>query len=287
MSDTATISPTVTAAAASTTGAATSTTTQAAAPVHFNPDGTLGENWFTALGDEFAPSADALKNFKDVKGLAKSYLHFRKNGPAYPGPESTPEDVARFRQLAQVPEAPEGYGLAKPAELPEGVAWDDSAVASIAAVAHQHHVPAAALQAIVAKQIELEAGRAAQAKHAEAAALQEAQNGLMTELQGGYEPAIQKVRHLTDTLAGAAGITDVAAVQQFASNPAFVRMMLAVSNRITEDGVRPPPGFNDLRSTQQKIEDIRQGKDKDWSEAYTRGDQRALDHVAGLYKSLG
>ena len=55
------------------------------APVHFNPDGTLGENWFTALGDEFAPSADALKPFKDVKSLAKSYLHFRKSGPAYPG----------------------------------------------------------------------------------------------------------------------------------------------------------------------------------------------------------
>jgi hypothetical protein len=258
-----------------------------AAPVHFNPDGTLGENWFTALGDEFAPSADALKNFKDVKGLAKSYLHFRKNGPAYPGPESTPEDVARFRQLAQVPEAPEGYGIAKPAELPPGVDWDDSAVASIAAVAHQHHVPAAALQAIVAKQLELEAGRAAQARHAAETALQEAQNGLMTELQSGYEPAIQKVRHLTDTLAGAAGITDVAAVQQFASNPAFVRMMLAVSNRITEDGVRPPPGFNDLRSVQQKIDDIRNGKDKDWSEAYARGDAKALDHVAGLYQQRG
>lgn len=257
------------------------------APVHFNPDGTLGENWFTSLGDEFAPSAADLQKFKDVKGLAKSYLHFKRNGPAYPGAESTPEDVARFRQLAQVPEAPEGYGLAKPAELPEGIDWDDSAVASIAAVAHQHHVPAAALQAIVAKQIELEGNRAAAAKAAQATALQEAQTGLMTELQGGYEPAIQKVRHLTDTLAGAAGITDVAAVQQFASNPAFVRMMLAVSNRITEDGVRPPPGFNDLRSNQQKIEDIRTGKDKDWSEAYAAGDPRAMDHVAGLYKSLG
>ena len=259
----------------------------AAAPVHFNPDGTLGENWFTALGDEFAPSADALKPFKDVKSLAKSYLHFRKTGPAYPGPDSTAEDVARYRQLSQVPEAPEGYGLAKPAELPAGVDWDDSAVASIAAVAHQHHVPAAALQAIVAKQLEIEGGRAAAAQVAQATALQEAQTGLMTELQGGYEPAIQKVRHLTDTLAGAAGITDVAAVQRFASDPAFVRMMLAVSNRITEDGVRPPPGFNDLRSNQQKLEDIRQGKDKDWSDAYARGDQRALDHVAGLYKSIG
>ena len=259
----------------------------AAAPVHFNPDGTLGENWFTALGDEFAPSADALKPFKDVKSLAKSYLHFRKTGPAYPGPDSTAEDVARYRQLSQVPEAPEGYGLAKPAELPAGVEWDDSAVASIAAVAHQHHVPAAALQAIVAKQLEIEGGRAAAAQVAQATALQEAQTGLMTELQGGYEPAIQKVRHLTDTLAGAAGITDVAAVQRFASDPAFVRMMLAVSNRITEDGVRPPPGFNDLRSNQQKLEDIRQGKDKDWSDAYARGDQRALDHVAGLYKSIG
>jgi hypothetical protein len=257
------------------------------APVHFAADGTLGENWHTALGDEFAPSADALKNFKTVKDLAKSYLHFRKTGPTYPGADATPEDVARYRQMSQVPEAPEGYGIAKPAELPAGVDWDDSAVASIAAVAHQHHVPAAALQAIVAKQLEIEGQRAATAQAAQAASLQEALQSLMTELQGGYETGIQKVRHLTDTLAGAAGITDALAVGRLASDPAFVRMMLAVSNRISEDGVRPPPGFNDLRSPAQRIEDIRTGKDRDWSEKYAAGDPKAMDYVAGLYKSVG
>lgn len=280
MSETATIN---TAAAAS---QAAGTATQSAAPVHFAPDGTLGENWFTALGDEFAPLAADLGKFKSVKDLAKSYAHFKRVGPAYPAADATPEDVARFRQLAQVPETPEGYGIAKPAELPEGIEWDDTAAASIAAVAHQHHVPAAALQAIVAKQLELEGQRAAQAKHAAETALQEAQNSLMQELQGNYEASIQKVRHLTDTLAGAAGITDANAVAAMSSNPAFVRMMLQVSNRITEDGVRPPPGFADLRSPRQKIDDIKAGKDKDWSDAYARGDQRALDHVAGLYKSL-
>lgn len=286
MSDTATITAPAT-PPASTPAAAPAATPAPSAPVHFNPDGTLGENWFTALGDEFAPSADALKPFKTVKDLAKSYLHFRKTGPAYPGAESTPEDVARFRQLAQVPEAPEGYGLAKPAELPEGVDWDETAVATIAAVAHQHHVPAAALQAIVGKHLEIEAHRAAQAKAAQAQALEQAQSSLMQELQSGYEPAIQKVRHLTDTLAGAAGITDAVAVGKLATDPAFVRMMLAVSNRISEDGVRPPPGFNDLRSPRQKIDDIRSGKDRDWSERYANGEQAAMDHVTALYKQAG
>lgn len=267
--------------------APTPTPTPAPAPVHFNPDGTLGENWFTALGDEFAPSAADLQKFKDVRGLAKSYLHFKRNGPTYPGPDAAPEDVARFRQLAQVPEAPEGYGLAKPAELPEGVDWDDTAAAQIAAVAHQHHVPAAALQAIVGKQLELEANRVAQAKAAEAQALQEAQNSLMQEFQSNYEPTIQKVRHLTDTLAGAAGITDAVAVGKLASDPAFVRIMNAVAARISEDGVRPPPGFNDLRSPRQKIDDIREGRDKEWSERYANGDPRAVEFVTELYKKIG
>ena len=63
-------------------------------------------------------------------------------------------------------------------------------------------------------------------------------------------------------------------------------MLLAVSSRITEDGVRPPPGFNDLRSTRQKIDDIRDGKDKDWSDRYKAGDPRALEYVTELYKKL-
>jgi hypothetical protein len=284
MSDTATIP--APAAAPVVTPAAPATAAPAAAPVHFNPDGTLGENWFTALGDEFAPSADALKPFKDVKSLAKSYLHFRKSGPAYPGTDSTPEDIARFRQLAHVPEQPAGYGLAKPENLPEGVEWDEDVAGSIAQIAHQHHIPAPALQAIVSKQLEIEGQRAAQAKAAADQKLAADQQALMTELRGDYEASIQKVRHLADTLAGAAGITDATEVQKLASDPTVVRMLLAVSSRITEDGVRPPPGFNDLRSIRQKLDDIREGRDKDWSEKYAAGDPRAVEFVSELYKKL-
>jgi hypothetical protein len=283
MSDATTIDPATTTTPAGTSPAPTTTSAPA---VHFNPDGSLGENWFTALGDEFAPSADALKPFKDVKSLAKSYLHFRKNGPAYPGEHSTPEDIARFRQLAHVPDQPDGYGLAKPENLPEGVDWDDSVAASIAQIAHQHHIPAPALQAIVSKQLEIEGQRAAQAKAAADQQLAANQQALMAELKGDYESSISKVRHLADTLAGAAGITDAAEVQKLASDPTVVRMLLAVSSRITEDGVRPPPGFNDLRSTRQKIDDIRDGKDKDWSDRYKAGDPRALEYVTELYKKL-
>lgn len=257
-----------------------------AAPVHFNPDGTLGENWFTALGDEFAPVHADLKKFGSVKDLAKSYLHFKRTGPAYPDEHATPEDISRFRALAKVPDQPDGYGLAKPENLPEGVEWDETVAGSIAQIAHQHHIPAPALQAIVSKQIELEGQRAAAAKAAAEQKLAADQQALMAELKGDYESSIQKVRHLADTLAGAAGITDAAEVQRIASDPAAVRMLLAVSKRITEDGVRPPPGFNDLRSTRQKLDDIREGRDRDWSERYKNGDPKALEYVADLYKQL-
>jgi len=286
MSDTAIATPAAPAAPASTPAAAPAAPAAPSAPVHFNPDGTLGENWFTALGDEFAPSAADLKKFGTVKDLAKSYLHFKRSGPAYPGEDSTPEDIARFRQLAHVPDQPEGYGLAKPENLPEGVDWDETTAGSIAQIAHKHHIPAPALQALVSKQLEIEGQRAAQAKAAQEQQLAANQQALMAELKGDYEASISKVRHLADTLAGAAGITDATEIQKLASEPAFVRMMLAVSNRITEDGVRPPPGFNDLRSTRQKIDDIRDGKDKDWSAKYAAGDARAIEYVTELYKKL-
>ena len=109
------------------------------APVHFNPDGSFGEKWREALGDEFRPHDEALGAFKDVKGLAKSYLHFRSTGPAYPGEASQPEDVQRFRSIAQVPGegTAAAYGITLPDDASEA---DRSAVERIAKLAHDNHL---------------------------------------------------------------------------------------------------------------------------------------------------
>ncbi|HYZ32345.1 MAG TPA: hypothetical protein VE684_08700 [Crenalkalicoccus sp.] len=62
------------------------------------------------------PAAGALR----VDALLKSYLELERRlsqrmGP--PGPDATPEDLARFRAAMGIPDAPGGYDIAAPHEL--------------------------------------------------------------------------------------------------------------------------------------------------------------------------
>jgi len=111
-----------------------------ATPSYFGGDGSLNENWHTQLGDEFAPHAASLANFKDIKGLAKSYLHARSSRPSFPGADATPAQLAEWREVAGVPETPAGYELKAPEELPEGVEWSEERVGKFAEIAYKWNV---------------------------------------------------------------------------------------------------------------------------------------------------
>jgi hypothetical protein len=54
-----------------------------------------------------------------------------------PGADAKPEEVTAFRKATGVPDVPEGYNLAKPEQLPEGVTWDENRAGAFAKVAHE------------------------------------------------------------------------------------------------------------------------------------------------------
>ena len=253
------------------------------APSAFNADGSFGENWISSLGEEFAPHADMLSSFKDVKGLAKSYAHFRRTGPSYPGEDSTPEDIDRFRDMAKVPKNVEGYAITKPETLPEGVTWDDDLAAKVAKVAHDHHVPAPALQAIINTQLESMAAGAQANADAFAAAEKEAQEELVSAWRGDFEQNTNIVNQMAKAFGDEAGIpADDPTLAGLVKIPQFAKMMLAVSKRTSEDGVRPPAGFGDLRSGEQRLNEIMTGKDPIWGEKYLNGDREAMEMVSKM-----
>lgn len=66
-----------------------------------------------------------------------------------PGPDAKPEEVAAFRKALGVPDKPDGYGIKKPDQLPEGVVWDDAKVSKFTELAHKHGIPAAAVKEII------------------------------------------------------------------------------------------------------------------------------------------
>lgn len=259
-----------------------------APPVHFNPDGTLGEKWHTALGDEFSPHAAALAPFKDVKSLAKSYLHFRSTGPAYPGEAATPEDVTRYHALAQVPAegTPTAYGIT----LPDGASdLDKSVIDRLAKVAHSSHLSGPGFKAVVAEYQKIQQEEGQKLADAEVAAQKAAEDALIGEWRGNFEANKSTVRHLAGTLAAQAGIDP--SDPQFAAmvnTPAFSKMMLEVAKLTREDGIRAPAGMGDLRSPQQVADAIMDGSDPVWGKKYREGTQAeqlaAYDEVVRLMK---
>lgn len=252
-------------------GSAAAIATPPPAPVHFNPDGSFGETWTAALGDEFSPHADALKPFKDVKGLAKSYLHFRSTGPAYPGEGAQPEDVTRFRGLAQVPAegTPTAYGITLPDTASD---LDRSVMDRLAKVAHEGHLSAPGFQKVVSEYQKIQAEVAQAFQDEQTKAAKAVQDDLIASWRGDFEMNKSTVRHLASTLASAAGInSDDPSFASMVENSAFGKMMLEVSKLTREDGIRTPAGMGDLRSPAQIADSIMDGSDPIWGKKYKEG----------------
>jgi hypothetical protein len=270
------------------TGGGTAAPTQAAPPSAFNPDGSFAENWTSSLGDDFAPHAQSLNDFKDVKGLAKSYLHFRSTGPAYPSDQSQPEDISRFHALAKVPAegTPTAYGL----QIPEGIAPEEKAMYErIAAVAHKAHAPAPVVAAIVAEYQAIQ-GQVIAAENERIASEHKAYDDeLIGQWGSKFEENKSIARHLISTMGASAGISaDDPALASIINNPAFARIAVEFAKHTSEDRTRLPAGFGDIRSPQQRANSIMDGTDAVWGKKYTDGtdDERlaAYNEVVRLTK---
>lgn len=121
-----------------------------AAPATPAPAETQPADWRAALPEDIR-AAPSMAKFKDPAELAKSYLEAEKligrKGVVVPGENATPEEVAAFRAALGVPDAPDGYGLAAPEGLPDGV-WNEDSAKAFAAKAHELGIPPAAAKGL-------------------------------------------------------------------------------------------------------------------------------------------
>ena len=260
----------------------------APAPIAGEFTNALPENWHIKLGDKYAQESDTLGKFKSVEDLAKSFLHFRKTGPAYPDDNSPPQDIERFRLLAKVPTDPTGYGLKKPESLPEGVLWDDGVAAELAAVAHKYHVPAPALQALADAQAAAEIKQAEKYNAEQAVKQAEIQKEVQSLFGTGheYERNTSNLRHLVSTLADKANIDPQdPSLSAIFGNAAAIKILHQVALMTQEDGMKRPGGFSDMRGGQQQASDIMKGIDPVWGAKYKAGDPEAIKRVERLLQS--
>lgn len=260
----------------------------AAKPVVFGPDGKLGENWFLGLGDEYSAHAADLGKYKELGPLVHQLLYFQKNGVSYPGEGAQPVEVDRFRKVAGVPATADGYGLtAEALQMPAGMEFDSELATKVMDAAHKTHTPPAAVLAIAKEFNTLLGGRMEQMKQAEAQAKAAAQDDLVKAWGGDYEANSSRVRHMATKLGEAAGIPgDAPEVAQLANNPVFAKMLMEVAKLTSEDTLRRPAGFGDLRPVVDQIKAITNGTDPVWGQKYTKGNRQEKEEAYKYVKSL-
>jgi hypothetical protein len=88
-----------------------------------NEDGSFTENWQTHLTDTTLHEDQTLKTFSNLEGLAKSYVHVRRQVPmdkiTIPTETSTEEEWNAYYKAGGRPETVADYNLAKPEDMPE------------------------------------------------------------------------------------------------------------------------------------------------------------------------
>lgn len=230
--------------------------------------------WYTALGEDFAPHHKTLANHKgDMVPMpitvAKSLIHSQKTGPTYPDESATPEDVQRFHSLAKVPV--EGSSMAYGLKIPEDASDDDKAIFErVAKVAHSSHVSAPGLQNIV-KEYQAIVNEAIEKQEQEHKETIEADKRAYLKFLGKDAVAKdQTAIHTANKFADMAGLSPEHK-DQLLSMPFFKQFAFGISRALTEDGISAPQGFGDLRSNQERANDIMSGKDSVWGDKFKNG----------------
>lgn len=181
-------------------------------------------------------SYEALKVFKDVPSLAKAFGETKKLvGTKFtpPAEDATEQQISEWKKTLGAPLKAEEYGIIKDG-LPEGAAIDETLYKSIAAVAHKHHLPAAAWKDLVTEYNKSAAGAVAQSAEQQAQADQAFLTEQTNALKEAWGNDFDKNKMAAAKVASIAGISIDHPALQFAD---VVKGLATLSAAFSETSV--------------------------------------------------
>lgn len=138
-------------------------------------DGSLDHSVWDKAPDEFKGIKKDVERYKTlpdyIKGQRAHAELLGKRGLVDPLPaDATPEQVAEratlLRKVNGAPEKPEGYALARPEGVPEEM-WNEKLAGEVAALAHKHALPPAAVKELADLQLKATQEQATAMRQAE------------------------------------------------------------------------------------------------------------------------
>jgi hypothetical protein len=246
-------------------------------------DGGFSDGWLDKLPSDLDPYKPTLAKYRDFNSLAKSHgelqqlLGKKSSAVNLPGEKSTPEEIAAFRKAFGVPEKSEEYSF-KPEKLPDGVSWDDNSAKQFAAIAHKHHIPAAAMRELAAHQVAMEEARSQEVfRQMET----ELSNGRQT-LQNAWGANFEKNLGTAARVAKSIGLDPESPGLR---DPAVVQALFKVSQITSEDKlVSPENGATNIPG-KMRANDIMTNKQNPLYERYQNGDSEIIQLVRDMLRN--
>lgn len=235
------------------------------------------QDWRSSLPEDFRGDP-ALAQFKDVSGLAKSYIETKKMSGVrtdeqlkqyvdaqlkrdgvikMPGEKATPDEVAAFHKALGVPDAPTGYEIKRP-EIAMTVGWNEENEAQFKVMAHRIGLTPKQAQAIVDFQ-----GERIASERSNVTRNRDAVKGELRTLWGSdYEAHVGRANRAVQTYGGEELINLLSApsLVPLGDHPVLVRTFAKIAADLIEHEALPATGTEAVTPDEatQRIAELRQ-----------------------------
>lgn len=258
-----------------------------ATPAAAQPATTATPSSFKLYGDDGKPNADFVNTFPEqykgaraffgkyanaeqaAKGLEElQYFAGQKTltRPAADAPKEVQDAfVARLRAANGAPEKPEDYGIKAPAEMPEGMTWDDATAGEFGKLAHKYAANPEFVKEALALQTGMVAKQMSAYQEQQAKALQEADSMLTKEFGDKRNQALSRTVQYAQSIG--IDINDPAV----GNNAKLIIALHKASQQIDESKFIPATHPSDVASIQSQMDELA----KKSIEAGNKGDYAA------------
>ena len=227
-----------------------------------------------AFFGKYANAEQAAKGLEELQYFAGQKTLTR---PAADAPKDVQDAfAARLRAANGAPEKPEDYGIKAPAEMPEGMTWDDATAGEFGKLAYKYAANPEFVKEAIALQTGMVAKQIEAYKEQQAKALQEADSMLTKEFGDKRNQALSRTVQYAQSIG--IDINDPAV----GNNAKLIIALHKASQQIDESKFIPATHPSDAANVQQQISEL----GKKAIEAQTKGDMDAYKLFSSQQRDL-
>jgi len=250
-------------------------------------DGNFVKDWSKMLSDETLHEDKTLQTFKNVEGLAKSYVHVRKQVPldkiAIPNETTSDEEMENWHIAGGRPPNAVDYNIAKPDDFPEEH-WNPELALAAQDLFHKIGLNSKQVVAIM----EFNNGNVMAAAKAQDDAIianrQAIKDGLFSEWGAAYDSKAHQGNYAIEK--GTSGNAEFKArlTAKFGDDPDFIRFASNLGGKFAEHGDIVESHVSTPGDIQEQITKIM--ADEKYSSKDKRVRQPLIDKVMRLREEL-